>query len=419
MNWRRIAGLSFVAAPLLVLTGWALMRLGGSGGREPGWTLAHLAWVLNTVMYGVIVVELYRRARDTTPRGRALATGSLVAGLLGAGCLLAQMVIDLVVGFATTDRAGMRALSGQIHDLPGVQAAVYDVGPVVLFLALIAQAVHLAVLGRATRRFATLVTLAVLVSGVELVVEIPLRLSQAGASLILWAAFLPVGREMLRPLTWRTLAGWALILAPVGQIGGWVLMRLGGNDGAEPQTTIAHAVWLAGFVLLAIACVELYRRVQSRGAGQVLARASLGVALISIAASVAEMLVDLYSNVTTDTRAQAEALDEQIRAIPGAEAILYGIGTQLVYLGFLVLIGQLAALRRIRVTTLGLVLATLALFVAYETLDGPGRQALMPFAVLCMWLALAPLGWRMLRPATATAEIPSPALAGRRGTFAG
>lgn len=195
MNWRRIAGLSFVAAPLLVLTGWALMRLGGSGGREPGWTLAHIAWVLNNAMLAVVCVELYRRARDT---GRVLATGSLVTGLIGAGCLLTQMMIDLVVGFATSNRAEMRALSGQIHDLPGVQAAVYDVGPVLLFLALIVQAVHLAVLGRVTTRFAILVTLAVLVSGVELVVEIPLRLCQAGASLILWAAFLPVGREMLR-----------------------------------------------------------------------------------------------------------------------------------------------------------------------------------------------------------------------------
>lgn len=421
MNWRRIAGLSFVTAPLLVLTGWALMRLGGSGGREPGWTLAHIAWILNTVTYAVVCVELYRRARDTSPRGRVLATGSLAAGVIGASCLFVQMAIDLVVGFATADRAAMRALSGQIHDLPGVQAAVYDVGPVLLFTALVVQAVHLAVLGRITPRFATLVAVAVLVSGTELVVEIPLRLAQAGAALILWLAFLPVGREMLRlgPVTWRTLAGWSLILAPVGQITGWALMRLGGNDGAEPQTSIAHVVWLIGFLMLAVACVELYRQVRSRGAGRLLARASLAVALLSLTASVAEMLVDLYSNVTTDTRAQAEILDQQIRGIPLAEPILYGIGTQLVYLGFLVLIIQLAVLRRIGVTTLGFVLATLVLFVAYESVEWSGRQLLMPFAVLCMWLALAPLGRRLLRPVPTSAEIPSPALAGRQGTFAG
>ncbi|WP_336216865.1 hypothetical protein [Nonomuraea sp. LPB2021202275-12-8] len=135
------------------------------------------------------------------------------------------------------------------------------------------------------------------------------------------------------------------------------------------------------------------------GAGQILARVSLGVALISVTASIAEMLVDLYVLSATDTREQLKALDQQIRSIPAAEQILYGFGTQLVYLGLLVLIIQLAFLKRISMTTLTLVLATLVLFISYELLDGPGRQALMPLAVLCMWLALAPLGWRLLKPA--------------------
>lgn len=209
-------------------------------------------------------------------------------------------------------------------------------------------------------------------------------------------------------MSWKRIAGWALILAPVGQIGGWTLMRFGGNEGAEPQTTIAHSVWLVGFVLLAIACVELYRRVQSRGAGQILARASLTVALLSVAASIAEMIVDLYVGLTTDGRAEEKVLSEQIRSVPGVEETLYGLGTQLVYLGFLVLIIQLAVLRRISAITLTLVLATLVLFVTYEVLDGPGRQVLMPFAVLCMWLALAPLGWRLLKPATPATDTLTP-----------
>lgn len=417
MTWKRIAGWSFAAAPPLVLVGWALMRLNGAGGQEPGWTLAHIAWVVNAVMYAIVCVELYRRARDTTGKGRVLATGCLIVGVIGAACLLAQMVIDLVVGFATDNRTDMRAMSGQIHDLPGVQLAVYDVGPVLLFLVLITQAIHVAVLKRGTTAFAALVTAAVVVSGTELLLEIPLRLAQASSALILWIAFLSVARELLRRDTsdttraettrWRTLAGWSLILAPVGQVGGWALMMLGGNDGHRLLSTIAHTVWLIGFLFLAVVCVELYRRVRSHGAGQLLARVSLTLALTSIAVSVVEMLVDLYVLFATENRAQMEALDEQIRGIPAAEQILYGFGTQIVYIGFLALVIQLAILKRISATTLMFVLATLVLFVTYELLndvvEGPVRQSIMPLAVLCMWLALAPLGWRLLKPVTTTA----------------
>lgn len=209
-------------------------------------------------------------------------------------------------------------------------------------------------------------------------------------------------------MNWNRIAGWSLILAPVGQIGGWTLMRLGGNEGAEPQNTIAHTVWLIGFLLLAVVCVELYRRVRSQGAAQLLARVSLAVALVSVLASVAEMIVDLYVAFATDTHAQMQALSERISANPVVDAILYGFGTQLVYLGFLVLVIQLAVLKRIGASTLVLVLATLVLFIAYEVLDGNGfgRQALMPFAVACMWLALAPLGWRLLKQSAPTPVAP-------------
>jgi hypothetical protein len=64
----------------------------------------------------------------------------------------------------------------------------------------------------------------------------------------------------------------------------------------------------------------------------------------------------------------------------------------------------LTVLKRVGTSVLVFVLASLVLFVVYElVLDGNGfaRQSLMPAAVLCMWLALAPLGRRMLKPAPA------------------
>lgn len=195
---KRIVALSFLTAPLLILVGWAVMRLGGSGGREPGWTIAHIAWVLDNVMLAIVCVALFRRTRPARPGGRLLARCALALGLVGSACLTAQMVIDLVVGFATANRTDMRALSATIHDFPGVQIAVYDVGPSLLFLGLIAQTVQLAVERRIPARVAVLVTAATLTAGAELVVEIPLRLAQASAAVLLWLALAPLGWRLLR-----------------------------------------------------------------------------------------------------------------------------------------------------------------------------------------------------------------------------
>lgn len=200
MTTRRIAALSLLTAPLLILVGWAVMRLGGSGGREPGWTIAHIAWVLDNVMLAIVCGELYRRTPAT---GRALARFSLARlslalGLAGSVALIAQMTIDLVVGFATANRTDMRALSATIHDFPGVQLAVYDVGPSLLFLGLIALTVQLAVARRIPARVAVLVTAATLTAGVELVAELPLRLMQASAATLLWLALAPLGWQLLR-----------------------------------------------------------------------------------------------------------------------------------------------------------------------------------------------------------------------------
>lgn len=196
---KRTTAVSLFTAPLLILLGWAVMRLGGTGGREPGWTIAHIAWVLDNLMLAVVCGELCRRTwRATRTAGHTLAAVFVTVGLVSSACLVAQMVIDLVVGFATSNRAEMRAFGAQIHDFPGVQLVVYDVGPPLLFLALIAQTVQLAVVRQLPARVPALVTAASLTAGIELVVELPLRLAQAGASILLWLALAPLGWQMLR-----------------------------------------------------------------------------------------------------------------------------------------------------------------------------------------------------------------------------
>ncbi|GAA4892983.1 hypothetical protein LX16_1915 [Stackebrandtia albiflava] len=198
MTHRRIAALSFMTAPLLLLIGWAVMRLGGAGGAEPGWTVAHVAWVLDNIGLAVVVITLFRRSLPAGLGGRLVAGTTLVVGLAGAAAMLAQMVIDLVVGFATTDRSEMQAMSESIHDVPGVEPVVYVLGPVMLFVALLVQAVQLGVRRRMSWWFTAGVATSVLIAGGERLVDVPLRLPQAVAAVLLAAAFWPVGRRMWR-----------------------------------------------------------------------------------------------------------------------------------------------------------------------------------------------------------------------------
>lgn len=134
---------AYVAAPLLMLAYGGIRIIDGfDGSYGPGlaWTTGHLAFIAALVLFAAMFRDMWQRLGRTWP-----ATTGMVLGFTGIACLLAQFTIDIVIGFMAADRAAMGTLFDQVQTVPGVQLAVYDVGPFLFYVAQLALVAHLAV----------------------------------------------------------------------------------------------------------------------------------------------------------------------------------------------------------------------------------------------------------------------------------
>lgn len=137
----RIGGLLLIGAPVLWFLGWAAQRGWGHLGPGPAWTAAHVLCVLAFGCFAGAATELYRR---TTPRPRMVRLLAVAMSLTGAAALAIQMVIDITAGWRAADRAAMSARYDQIFEVPGVQFAFFQVGPVLLLAGILLQLAVLA-----------------------------------------------------------------------------------------------------------------------------------------------------------------------------------------------------------------------------------------------------------------------------------
>ncbi|MFD6897135.1 hypothetical protein ACFWB0_21650 [Rhodococcus sp. NPDC060086] len=184
--------IAFIVAPLLTVV-YGVVRLLDSidGERGPGiaWTVGHLAFLGALGLFAVVVWEMRRRAG----RGQ-FATGTAVVALVGIGCAVVQFGIDLVVGMLATDHAAMSPMFESVQSLPGVELAVYAIGPVLFYLGLIVAACHLVVVGELRAWSAAFVTLGVVVAAISLDL-LPV------AGLLMTAGLFPLTRRSARPMT--------------------------------------------------------------------------------------------------------------------------------------------------------------------------------------------------------------------------
>jgi hypothetical protein len=124
----KVRNMAFVAAPLL-LGGYGVVRLLTDHGPGVGWTAGHLLFLAGLVLFVPVLLTLGDRP------GAAPIVAAI--GLLGVAASVAQVVIDVVAGLVSHDRAGMNALYHQVQSVPGVQPSVYVVGPALFYVCLI------------------------------------------------------------------------------------------------------------------------------------------------------------------------------------------------------------------------------------------------------------------------------------------
>jgi hypothetical protein len=135
--------LAFLLAPLC-LGSYGVIRIldGLDGSHGPGfaWTVGHLFFIAGLVFFA----QAFRAMR--TMAGRTwLGTAGFLAGIAGALAVGGQFVIDIVVGFMSADHDRMGTYFTRIQDVPGVEAAFYDFGPLLFFVGQLILVTELAV----------------------------------------------------------------------------------------------------------------------------------------------------------------------------------------------------------------------------------------------------------------------------------
>ena len=180
--------------------------------------------------------------------------------------------------------------------------------------------------------------------------------------------------------------------APAFFLGGWLLMRpIDGQSEPGAWWTAAHVVWLAGFVLFTVLSLRFRRIAGARTTGQRIAvTASVSIVLLSSLANVVQLSIDLVGGFTAADSAELKDVFAGVKEIPGAEAIIYGIGAQVVFIG-LIAFAVLAAV--IRSGTPGPAVLVSAGTVVMAVGMGFGRDHwTVPLGMVCLLAGLTLLG---------------------------
>ncbi len=177
---------------------YGLIRLSDPDrGPGPAWTAGHIALLAGVSLFAVVLPALRRMAGPTTRPGRLSAAAATLLGLTGTLAVVVQAAIDLVVGFRAADRPGMERLFEEVQSHPGVQPAVYTVGPMLFYVGLVWLLVQLAVRRRVSPWRPVMVVLGTVTAAVSLDL-LPL------AALLFAAALVPPARPLDAPLPLHT-----------------------------------------------------------------------------------------------------------------------------------------------------------------------------------------------------------------------
>lgn len=133
-----LAGTGLILSPLVGLAAGTAMGFLGRQGPGDGWVLAHILFIISFTLLipAIIGLRSLLGTQEASSKEIVADTGILLA-IIGILALLAQMVIDLAVGFLAADKAEMSTLFRTIRAVAGMELAFYSLGPVLLYIGVV------------------------------------------------------------------------------------------------------------------------------------------------------------------------------------------------------------------------------------------------------------------------------------------
>jgi hypothetical protein len=151
MVHRRSSALSIalvLAAPVLLVIGWATLIADAGHGANDIWAVGHLVLFVANGFWIPATMLILRRAYDGAWNAPAAATFALV--IVGALSIAGQLAVDMAAWVLTDDAAGLSSLFEAMRSKTILLLVFYVGGPPLLFLGVL-----LAVLGLSRARPAT------------------------------------------------------------------------------------------------------------------------------------------------------------------------------------------------------------------------------------------------------------------------
>ena len=130
-----------LAAPVLLVAGWALLIANIGRGANDTWAVGHLIlFVANAFWIPTALIMLARAGRRAPDRWSVITLGLVIAGSLA---IAGQLAVDLVAWVTTDDAAGLSSLFEAMRSRPVLLLLFYVGGPPLLFLGVVLASVGL------------------------------------------------------------------------------------------------------------------------------------------------------------------------------------------------------------------------------------------------------------------------------------
>jgi hypothetical protein len=130
-----------LAAPVLLVAGWALLIVNIGRGANDTWAVGHLIlFVANAFWLPAVLIVLAGTGRRAADRWSVITLGLVIAGSL---TIAGQLAVDLVAWVTTNDAASLSSLFEAMRSRPVLLLLFYVGGPPLLFLGVLLASVTL------------------------------------------------------------------------------------------------------------------------------------------------------------------------------------------------------------------------------------------------------------------------------------